>query len=352
MGRIACFLAACVAVALAPPPGGARAQDGTTAAPAITPEVRAEFKTWLDDVRIEARNAGINAQVIETALADVEPVARILERDRKQAEFTITLDKYRARVITPENVRVGLAKRQKHAELLDAVAKRYGVQPRFILAIWGLETRFGAVEATMPVIPAVATLAFDRRRSAYFREQLMSALKMLDRGYIDLASLKGSWAGAMGQPQFMPSSYMAYAQDFDGDGRRDIWTNEGDVFASIANYLAKHGWRDDQTWGRKVSAPDGVKMRAAEEFGNRSGCVADRKMSRERGLHDWAELGVRKADGQPLPSRNLPARMVLPDGPKGDAYLVYGNYDSVLRYNCAHLYAVTVGELADALWTE
>ncbi|MEQ9121423.1 MAG: lytic murein transglycosylase [Alphaproteobacteria bacterium] len=255
-------------------------------------------------------------------------------------------------MITPENVRVGLAKRQKHAELLDAVAKRYGVQPRFILAIWGLETRFGAVEATMPVIPAVATLAFDRRRSAYFREQLMSALKMLDRGYIDLASLKGSWAGAMGQPQFMPSSYMAYAQDFDGDGRRDIWTNEGDVFASIANYLAKHGWRDDQTWGRKVSAPDGVKMRAAEEFGNRSGCVADRKMSRERGLHDWAELGVRKADGQPLPSRNLPARMVLPDGPKGDAYLVYGNYDSVLRYNCAHLYAVTVGELADALWTE
>jgi len=327
----------------------AHAQDGTTKAPAITPEVRAEFQAWLNEVRLEARNAGLSAQVIESALSDVEPVQRILERDRKQAEYTITLAKYLSRNVNKKNVQAGLAKRRKHASLLDKVAERYKVQPRFILSIWGIETRFGAVEATMPVIPAVATLAFDRRRSAYFREQLFASLKMLDRGYIDLASLKGSWAGAMGQPQFMPSSYLAYAQDFDGDGRRDIWKNEGDVFASIANYLARHGWRNDRTWGRKVSAPAKIKSSAEAEFGNQRGCRAEKRMSKQRGLNDWTALGVKKADGTPLPTVNLPARMVLPDGAKGPAYLVYQNYTSILRYNCAHLYAVTVGELSDAL---
>lgn len=331
--------------------GMARAQDGKTDAPTITTAVQAEFQTWLEGVRTEAKAAGISQQVIDTALADVQPVARILERDRKQSEFTITLERYRGRVITDGNIRVGKAKGERYSALLDAVAKRYGVQPRFILAIWGIETRFGAVAGTMPVIPAVATLAFDRRRSAYFREQLMATLKMLDRGYIDLPNLKGSWAGAMGQPQFMPSSYLAYAQDFDGDGLRNIWTDEGDVFASIANYLAKHRWSDDQTWGRKVSAPLAVKQAAVESYSSRNrGCRAMKKMSAERLLSEWSALGVKRADGvSPLPSRDLRASMVLPDGVNGPAYLVYRNYESILRYNCAHLYAITVGELADAL---
>lgn len=331
--------------------GAGYAQDGKTNAPAITPEVRADFQKWLDEVRVEARKKGIDDAIVNDALRDIEPVARILERDRKQSEFTITLSKYRGRVVTPKNVKTGRAKGFLHRELLGRVAKKYGVQDRFIVAIWGIETRFGAVEATMPVIPAVATLAFDRRRSAYFREQLFAALTMLHRGYIDLPSLKGSWAGAMGQPQFMPSSYMAYAQDFDGDGRRDIWRNEGDVFASIANYLARHGWSDDQTWGRKVWAPASVKQQAKASFNKKNrGCRAMKSMSTKRRLSDWAALGVKRADGKsPLPARDLQASMVLPDGVKGPAYLVYGNYNSILRYNCAHLYAITVGELSDEL---
>lgn len=343
------LLAAFVAALLMSAP--ALAQDGSTKAPKITPEVRADFQKWLGEVRVEAKQKGIADTIIQSALSDVEPVARILERDRRQSEFTITLAKYRSRVVTPKNVKTGQGKGLVHRDLLSAVEAKYGVQRRFILAVWGIETRFGAVEATMPVIPAVATLAFDRRRSVYFREQLFSALKMLHRGYIDLPRLKGSWAGAMGQPQFMPSSYLAYAQDFDGDGIRDIWRNEGDVFASVANYLKKHGWSDDQTWGRKVWAPAKVKQDAKASYNNKNrGCRAMKRMSRKRKLSEWAALGVKRADGKtPLPSRDLRASMVLPDGVKGPAYLVYGNYNSILRYNCAHLYAVTVGELSDAI---
>ena len=343
--------ALCALLGFALTPVMASAQDGSSKAPKITQAVRAEFQNWLVDVHAEARDKGISESVISSALSNIQPVARILERDRKQSEYTITLGKYRKRVITPNNIRVGLSKRNRYSNTLNRVAERYGVQPRFILAIWGIETRFGAVTGTMPVIPAVATLAFDRRRSKYFRQQLFASLKMLHRGYISLPEMKGSWAGAMGQPQFMPSSYIAYAQDFDGDGRRDIWSNEGDVFASIANYLAEHGWNNDLTWGRKVSAPAGVRRAAFKSFKRKErGCRAMKKMSRNKSLSEWSRQGVTKADGSPLPNRNLPAAMVLPDGEKGSAYLVYKNYRSILRYNCAHLYAVTVGELADALW--
>jgi membrane-bound lytic murein transglycosylase B len=341
----------CALLGFALAPVMALAQDGSSKAPKITPAVKAGFQNWLVDVRAEALDKGISERVISSALSNLEPVARILERDRKQSEYTITLSKYRKRVITPHNIRVGLAKQNRYSNTLNRVAKRYGVQPRFILAIWGIETRFGAVTGTMPVIPAVATLAFDRRRSKYFRQQLFASLKMLHRGYTSLPEMKGSWAGAMGQPQFMPSSYIAYAQDFDGDGRRDIWSNEGDVFASIANYLAEHGWNDDLTWGRKVIAPANVRRAAVKSFNRKErGCRAMKKMSRNKNLSEWARQGITKADGSPLPNRNLPAAMVLPDGEKGSAYLVYKNYRSILRYNCAHLYAVTTGELADALW--
>ena len=341
----------CALIGMAMAPVLASAQDGSTKAPKITQAVRADFQNWLIDVRAEARDKGISERVISSALSNIEPVARILERDRKQSEYTITLNKYRQRVITPNNIRIGLSKQNRHSSTLHRVAERYGVQPRFILAIWGIETRFGAVTGTMPVIPAVATLAFDRRRSKYFRQQLFASLKMLHRGYISLPEMMGPWAGAMGQPQFMPSSYIAYAQDFDGDGRRDIWSNEGDVFASIANYLAEHRWNDDLTWGRKVNAPGNVRRAAIKSFDRKErGCRAMKKMTRNKSLNDWARQGVTNADGSPLPKRNLPAAMVLPDGQNGPAYLVYKNYRSILRYNCAHLYAVTVGEMADALW--
>ena len=327
------------------------AQDSTKPSNQISSDKTLEFSKWLEELREEARSKGISEGVIQTALSDIKPVARILERDRKQSEFTINLAKYRSRVITKANIKAGISKRELHKELLKKVASKYSVQPRFILSIWGIETRFGAVKPTVPVLPAVATLAFDRRRSKYFRQQVFATLRMLQNNYIDLESLKGSWAGAMGQPQFMPSSYLAYAQDFNGDGRRDIWNDEGDVFASIANYLAKHGWKDDQTWGREVKVPSNVARNAFENFDPKNrGCRAMKKMSHPRLLSEWAKNGVTKIDGSPLPSRDLDASMIFPDGVNGPKYLVYGNYRSILRYNCAHLYAVTVGELADKLW--
>ena len=186
MVQIRQISALCALLGFALTPVMASAQDGSSKAPKITQAVRAEFQNWLVDVRAEARDKGISESVISSALSNIEPVARILERDRKQSEYTITLSKYRKRVITPNNIRVGLSKRNRHSNTLNRVAERYGVQPRFILAIWGIETRFGAVTGTMPIIPAVATLAFDRRRSKYFRQQLFASLKMLHRGYISL----------------------------------------------------------------------------------------------------------------------------------------------------------------------
>lgn len=318
----------------------------------VEPSPKGDFDTWLQGIREEALQRGIRPEVVAEALADVKPNRRVIKRDRSQSEFKLTLSTYLGRVVTPRNIKVGAAKARKHRKLLDAVAAKYGVQPRFILAIWGIETRYGAVKADVPLISSLATLAYDARRSKFFKRQLFATLQMVNRGYIDVNSLFGSWAGAMGQPQFMPSSYMAFAQDFDGDGRRDIWKNEGDVFASIANYLAKHKWNDKQTWGRKVEIPAGlVKTFAKPTRRAAPGCRA--RTYPQKTLSEWQELGVRRLGGRDLPARDLKAALVLPDGPTGkDAYLVYRNYSAIMAYNCAHLYAVTVGTLGDRIQGE
>jgi membrane-bound lytic murein transglycosylase B len=319
--------------------------------PAIAVESDADpaaFTRFLDGVRQDALQRGLKPATVQAALAGVKPIRRIIQRDRSQAEFTLTLETYRGRVVTPQTVAKGQQMAVKHRALLDAVSRRYHVQPRFILAIWGIETRFGSVKATVPLIPALATLAFDARRPQFFRGQLLDALTILDRGYIGLDRLLGSWAGAMGQPQFMPSSYLAYAQDFDGDGKRDIWQDPGDIFASIANYLAQHGWRDDLTWGRAVRLP--AKIDESRIALSQNAAPACRAMTTEsRRLSQWESLGVRQADGDPLPSRDVEASLVLPDGRTGPAFLVYANYAAIMAYNCAHLYAVTVGTLADRI---
>ena len=269
----------------------------------ITPQAQAisedPFSIWLQDVRQEAKTRGISDKVIGEALADIKPMRRIIDRDRNQAEFKLTLSTYSKRVISQKNIKIGKNKAKLLADTLEAVEKRFKVQRRFILSIWGIETRFGLVQANVPVIPAVATLAFDKRRSKYFRAQVFAVLEMLEKGYIDLENLKGSWAGAMGQPQFMPSSYLAYAADFDGDGKRDIWNNTGDVLASIANYLSKHGWNNTMTWGRAVSLPlstpdwnSQLSRRAAP------GCRA--RTSKMLSLSEWQALGVRKINGADL----------------------------------------------------
>ena len=306
------------------------------------------FSVWLNGVRLEALSRGIKRTVIDNALNNVQPIRLVLKRDRSQSEFKLNLSKYSSRVVTKNNINLGRTKAKLHSRLLKKVSQKFGVQPRFIMAIWGIETRFGLVQANTPLIPAVATLAFDKRRSKYFRNQLFAVLKMLDQSYIEVESLYGSWAGAMGQPQFMPSSYLAYAKDFDGDGRRDIWKSVPDVLASIANYLKKHGWKNNHTWGREILLPKKDIFKLAPLVrGFLPGCRA--RMSRPMLISQWDVLGVRRINKDRLPKREILGMLVLPDGESGKAFLVYQNYKAILAYNCAHLYGLTVGLLSDQI---
>src|SRR5439155_18126422 len=234
----------------------------------------------------------------------------------------------------------------KHRKVLDEVAERYGVPPRIVIAVWGIESNFGRFSGVRPTILALATLAWDPRRSMLFRNELFDGLEILNRGYIDMGQMRGSWAGAMGQVQFMPSSYLKFAEDFDGDGRRDIWSSPGDIFASIANYLKGHGWTDPAPWGRevKISADAAAKI---AEVGHRTGsCQATREMTVALPPEEWKKLGVRSAGGGALPASLGEASLVSVNSRH---FLVSSNYDALLEYNCAHAYAISVGLLADKI---
>ena len=309
---------------------------------------RPSFAEWLAGVRAEAVARGLRAEVVDEALAGVtEPQPIILERDRAQAETVFSLEKYLARIVTPKLVLRGREAFAAHTQLLEQVGERYGVAPRIIAAIWGMESNYGRFSGVRPTVPALATLAWDPRRATFFRGELFNALEILDRGDIDLPRLKGSWAGAMGQTQFMPSSYLKYAEDFDGDGKRDIWSTPGDVFASIANYLKGHGWAADQGWGREVKVTPEVAARIARDVAPRNGrCQATRNMSVALPLSRWEELGVRLPGGKAMPVNDTPASLV-----SGHTrhFLVEANYDAILEYNCAHSYAISVALLGDAI---
>jgi membrane-bound lytic murein transglycosylase B len=311
-------------------------------------DTRPAFADWLEALRTEALSRGIRADVVDRALAEVvEPLPVVIERDRTQAETVLTLEAYLSRQITPARVRTGRQMLSTHADTLERVSAAYGVPARIIAAVWGLESNFGRFSGVRPTIAALATLAWDARRSAYFRGELFNALRILDRGDIDLPRLKGSWAGAMGQPQFMPSSYLQFAEDFDGDGRRDIWTTTGDVFASIANYLKGHGWTAGQTWGREVAvAPAAARAITRSVQRRAGGCQATRDMTVFERLDEWQRLGVRTVGGGRLPKADLKAALVS-GGTRH--FLVYSNYDALLQYNCAHAYALSVGLLGDRL---
>jgi membrane-bound lytic murein transglycosylase B len=215
-----------------------------------------------------------------------------------------------------------------------------------VIAVWGLESNFGRFAGVRPTIPTLVTLAYDPRRAPMFRSELFSALEILNRGDVELAALKGSWAGALGQPQFMPSSYLEYAQDFDGDGRRNIWTSQPDVFASIAYYMQRHGWKEGEPWGREIKVPAAVAQEALAIPRRDEGCRAERLMTAAQPLTQWKRFGLRSVTGGPLPAATTAASLVQA-GTRH--FLVYPNYDSLLAYNCAHTYALSVGLLADRL---
>ncbi len=325
-------------------------QEPAEAPPAQTPAepVRPSFAEWLAGVKADALARGIRPEIVEEALGSLtEPLPVVIERDRTQAEIVLTLEQYVQRRLTKKFVASARDAFAAHRTLLDAVSARYGVSPRIIVAIWGIESNFGRFSGVRPTIASLATLAWDPRRSAFFRSELLNALDIVNRGDIELSRLRGSWAGAMGQVQFMPSSYLKYAEDFDDDGRRDIWSSDADVFASIANYLKGHGWTLDQPWGREVTVPEAAARKIAATVARRTGtCQATRDMTAWLPVKEWRRLGVRLAGGRALPAAPLEASMV--SGAK-KRYLVYRNYDALLEYNCAHSYAVSVALLADRI---
>lgn len=320
------------------------AQDPASIAP--VPPLPPPFNEWLTSVRAEAADRGIRPEILDRALDGVEPVEQILERDRSQAEFTLDLESYLKRRLTRSIVRTAQKRYAEHRSLLAKVSARYGVSPRVVVAVWGLESNFGRFAGVRPTIPTLATLAYDQRRGAMFRNELFSALEILNRGDIELDNLKGSWAGALGQPQFMPSSYLQYAEDFDGDGRRDIWTSEPDVFASVANYLKQHGWTKGDSWGREVKLSGKAKSAAGAVGLRETGCRAERAMTAPRPLKAWRKMGVRTMSGALVPASTRDASLVRA-GKR--SFLLYSNYSTILAYNCAHTYALSVALLSDRL---
>ena len=299
-------------------------------------EPDAKFLEWLEGVRMEARTQGISDAILDKSLADTAPIPQIIELDRNQPESTITFTNYINRIVNATRVRIGRAKLDAHRKILDQVGQEFAVQPRFIVALWGIETNFGQFTGGFSVVDALATLAYDGRRNAYFRGELMKAFKILEEGHIAPEDMKGSWAGAMGQSQFMPSSFLAYARDHDGDGAKDIWNTQADVFASAANYLKNVGWNDDLTWGREVRLPPGFDASLAA-------------LDVVKKIGDWQQLGVRRTDGADLPARTIDASIILPGGQGQPAFMIYDNYRATLRWNRSHYFATAVGLLSDRI---
>jgi membrane-bound lytic murein transglycosylase B len=320
--------------------------DAQAPSEATAPD-RPPFPDWLAAFRVEAVAKGLKAETVDAALTGLEPLEVVVQRDRSQAEAVLSIETYVQRRLTRTFIRTARQRLVDQRAILGQVANRYHVQPRFIVAIWGLESNFGRFGGVRPIVQALATLAWEGRREALFRGELLAALEILDRGYIDPPELKGSWAGAMGQTQFMPSSYLQFAQDFDGDGHRDIWKSTPDVFASIANYLQAHGWDGAETWGREVRLPAGGWRGIIERVGTRTeGCRAERAMTEALPMERWRALGVKTVSGGALPKVARNGSLVSAGR---RTFLVYRNYEAILDYNCAHAYALTVALLADRM---
>lgn len=302
----------------------------------LAQEIPQGFATWLELLREDARSAGISEKTLDAALADLKaPEPRVIELDQKQPEKTTSLEDYVAARVSQERIAEGRLMLKRYPTWLGRVERKYKVQRRFIVALWGIESSYGRHTGKHPVIPALVTLAYDTRRGDYFRKELIEALKILDDGHVSLSRMKGSWAGAMGPFQFMPSSYRHYAVDADGDGRIDIWGSVPDALGSAANYLAKAGWKNDQTWGRPVKLTQKI---ASSQTG------LDTRLPLSR----WQALGVRRSNGRALPRRDLQASLLVADDPAASSYLVYSNFRALRRWNRSNAFAVAVGTLAES----
>ncbi len=300
------------------------------------PAAAEDFAGWLAGLKRDATAQGVPAATLDSALKDVAPIQRVLELDQKQPETTITLERYLANTIVPARLEKGRKLKQENRTLLRAVSNRYGVPPKTIMALWAVESGFGTNMGNFRVVDSLATLAFDGRRPDLFRAELIDALKILGRGRFGTDDLKGSWAGAMGQVQFMPSTYLAYAVDYDHGGAPDIWHQPGDVFASAANYLASLGWKRGEGWGREVKLP--ARLDDAE-IG----------LTNRHTVTEWSKLGVRTLTGAKLPPSAIEGSVVAPDGREGRAFLVYDNFRTIMKWNRSTYFALAVNLLGDGI---
>ena len=292
------------------------------------------FEDWVAELRAEAAALGISESTL-AALDDLEaPLPRVLELDSSQPEFVQTFTRYLGLRVTPRQVERGQQLLQQHAVLLEEVRQRYGVQPQYLAAFWAIESNFGSNTGGFSVLQALATLAYDPRRADFFRTQMLTALQIIDEGHISAADMSGSWAGAMGQLQFMPSVFNLHGVDGDGDGRIDIWNSLPDIFHSAANFLSKSGWKGDERWGREVLLP--------EDFDFSLAGTDTRKP-----LQEWRDIGLLQTSGAPIPVADMRASVVIPAGAGGPAFLTYDNFRVTRVYNTPIFYALTVGHLAD-----
>ena len=294
------------------------------------------FSVCISELQERARGEELAPRTVDHVLANLQQQPRVIELDRSQPEFTQTFAKYYYQRVTPGRIARGRELLGKHDRLLADLGKQYGVPGRYLIAFWGLETNFGSYLGKMPTLDSLATLACDERRSEFFTEELIQALKLLERESLTPGEMHGSWAGAMGHTQFMPSAYNRYAIDGDGDGQKNLWRSAQDALASGANFLKCLGWQRGQRWGREVLLPENFPY-AESGLGNR------------QPLDYWRNLGVSFANGRPIPDVDLEASVLVPAGHSGPAFLVYPNFDVILRWNRSEYYALAVGLLADRI---
>ena len=298
-----------------------------------------DFNIWLENFKTRALNEGISQETIDNSLNRAKIIPRIIELDRKQPEFTLTLSKYLSNVVSKNRTKKGIKKIRENWDLLNQISNKYNVQPRFIVALWGIETDFGRVTGGFPVIDSLLTLSYDGRRGKYFSKELINALKIIDQGHINYDNMVGSWAGAMGQTQFMPSSFLSYAKDYNNDGKKDIWGSKEDALASAANYLSNLKWNNKETWGREVKINNNFNIDPSEL-----------NLKNIKKINEWQDLGVRRMDGSDLPKKDLDAYLLLiNDKDKKRYFLVYKNFKRILRWNTSNYFAIAVGKLSDSI---
>lgn len=314
---------------------------------------KALFAQWLLELKNEALAKGIKPEVVSAVVGDIQHLPRVIKKDRQQPEFKESYAQYLKARVSPWRIKKGVSVYESSGAAIHEVSAEFGVPARFVLAILGVETNYGTIKLSYSAFDVLATLSYDGRRSARFRKEIFAAMRMIDEGYASQSQLKSSWAGALGQPQFMPSTYLQFAQDFNGDGKKDIWSQGPDLYASVAKYLHHYGWKKNETWGRKVVLPEG---KAAQLAADKTNVVAIDKMCQRYSKHltgwksltQWNELGVRRLNLTSLPSREMSASLIVTDEKYGEGYLVYRNFCALMRYNPSFKYALSVGSLADS----